>query len=75
MRWPFSNENSHCPAIEGRMLRSLVQPSSHFPSLTETDPATVIRYYARFHESFLHYSEKELAKINTFFSGKLDVLR
>ncbi|XP_064649063.1 solute carrier family 53 member 1-like isoform X2 [Lineus longissimus] len=56
---------------ENAMKEILYRGQEEAPSPEETDPATVVRYYARFHESFLHYCEKELAKINTFFSEKL----
>lgn len=35
-----------------------------------TDEDTVKRYYAKFEEKFFQMCEKELAKINTFYSGK-----
>lgn len=35
-----------------------------------TDEDTVKRYYAKFEEKFFQTCEKELAKINTFYSGK-----
>ncbi|XP_072130459.1 solute carrier family 53 member 1-like isoform X4 [Mobula birostris] len=41
------------------------------PSLEVTDEDTVKRYYARFEEKFFQFCEKELAKINTFYSEKL----
>lgn len=34
-----------------------------------TDEDTVKRYYAKFEEKFFQTCEKELAKINTFYSG------
>lgn len=34
-----------------------------------TDQSTIQRYFARFDERFFQYCDKELAKINTFFSG------
>lgn len=40
--------------------------SHHFPV---TDEDTVKRYYAKFEEKFFQTCEKELAKINTFYSG------
>lgn len=39
------------------------------PEVTEADVIT--RYYARFDEQFFRVCDKELAKINTFFSGVL----
>uniref|UniRef100_A0A8C9S6S4 Xenotropic and polytropic retrovirus receptor 1-like n=1 Tax=Scleropages formosus TaxID=113540 RepID=A0A8C9S6S4_SCLFO len=42
------------------------------PSAAElTDEDTVKRYYAKFEEKFFQTCEKELAKINTFYSEKL----
>lgn len=37
--------------------------------LAVTDEDTVKRYYAKFEEKFFQTCEKELAKINTFYSG------
>ncbi|CAF96668.1 unnamed protein product, partial [Tetraodon nigroviridis] len=39
------------------------------PSIEVTDEDTVKRYYAKFEEKFFQTCEKELAKINTFYSG------
>uniref|UniRef100_A0A3P9HQC7 Xenotropic and polytropic retrovirus receptor 1 homolog n=1 Tax=Oryzias latipes TaxID=8090 RepID=A0A3P9HQC7_ORYLA len=41
------------------------------PSVEVTDEDTVKRYYAKFEEKFFQACEKELAKINTFYSEKL----
>ncbi|XP_041063815.1 xenotropic and polytropic retrovirus receptor 1 homolog [Carcharodon carcharias] len=41
------------------------------PSLEVTDEDTVKRYFAKFEEKFFQCCEKELAKINTFYSEKL----
>lgn len=41
------------------------------PSNEVTDEDTVKRYYAKFEEKFFQTCEKELAKINTFYSEKL----
>ncbi|XP_077470872.1 xenotropic and polytropic retrovirus receptor 1 homolog isoform X2 [Stigmatopora argus] len=41
------------------------------PSIEVTDEDTVKRYYAKFEEKFFQRCEKELAKINTFYSEKL----
>lgn len=38
-------------------------------SLSVTDEDTVKRYYAKFEEKFFQTCEKELSKINTFYSG------
>ncbi|XP_037625691.1 xenotropic and polytropic retrovirus receptor 1a [Sebastes umbrosus] len=41
------------------------------PSIEVTDEDTVKRYYAKFEERFFQTCEKELLKINTFYSEKL----
>ncbi|XP_054906591.1 xenotropic and polytropic retrovirus receptor 1a [Poeciliopsis prolifica] len=41
------------------------------PSVEVTDEDTVKRYYAKFEERFFQNCEKELLKINTFYSEKL----
>lgn len=38
--------------------------------LSVTDEDTVKRYFAKFEEKFFQTCEKELAKINTFYSGE-----
>lgn len=40
------------------------------PSPEVTEESAIIRYYGRFDEQFFRVCDKELAKINTFFSGK-----
>lgn len=39
------------------------------PSSEVTEADVITRYYARFDEQFFRVCDKELAKINTFFSG------
>lgn len=49
-----------------------LSPSLSFLSLflsAVTDEDTVKRYYAKFEEKFFQTCEKELSKINTFYSG------
>lgn len=41
------------------------------PSPEVVDPSDIARYYANFDEDFFHHCEKELRKINTFFSEKI----
>lgn len=41
------------------------------PSVEIADEATLRRHFANFDESFFHYCDSELKKINTFFSEKL----
>lgn len=38
--------------------------------LLATDQELISRYFAKVEENFFQYSDKELLKINTFFSGK-----
>lgn len=44
------------------------------PSAEVVEPEILTRYFATFDEQFFHYCDKELAKINTFYSGKLNEL-
>ena len=44
------------------------------PSSEITEQEVINRYYARFDEQFFRVCDKELAKINTFFSGKISSL-
>ncbi|KAG8192346.1 hypothetical protein JTE90_002166 [Oedothorax gibbosus] len=41
------------------------------PSPEVVDQSDITRYFANFDEDFFHHSEKELRKINTFFSEKI----
>lgn len=41
------------------------------PSIETVELSLVTRHFARFDEEFISYCEKELAKINTFYSEKL----
>ncbi|KAB7506211.1 Xenotropic and polytropic retrovirus receptor 1 [Armadillidium nasatum] len=41
------------------------------PSPEVTEESAIIRYYGRFDEQFFRVCDKELAKINTFFSEKM----
>lgn len=40
------------------------------PSAELVDPEMLTRYFTKFDEKFFHYSDKELTKINTFYSGR-----
>lgn len=40
------------------------------PSAEVVEPEVLTRYFTTFDEQFFHYCEKELTKINTFYSGK-----
>uniref|UniRef100_A0AAX7UCJ3 Xenotropic and polytropic retrovirus receptor 1a n=1 Tax=Astatotilapia calliptera TaxID=8154 RepID=A0AAX7UCJ3_ASTCA len=56
----------------GSLLPLLVAAQQHsFSLVAVTDEDTVKRYYAKFEEKFFQMCEKELAKINTFYSEKL----
>lgn len=39
------------------------------PSGEVVEPEVLTRYFAKFDEQFFHYCDKELTKINTFYSG------
>ncbi|GLH09035.1 hypothetical protein R5R35_012540 [Gryllus longicercus] len=41
------------------------------PSAELVEPEVLTRYFAKFDEQFFHYCDKELTKINTFYSEKL----
>ncbi|GLV33855.1 uncharacterized protein CBL_11261 [Carabus blaptoides fortunei] len=41
------------------------------PSGEVVEPEVLTRYFAKFDEQFFHYCDKELTKINTFYSEKL----
>lgn len=49
------------------MLYGAVEQS---PSAELVEPDVLTRYFAKFDEQFFHYCDKELAKINTFYSGR-----
>ena len=58
--------------IEYEALKSqLYQAQEEAPSAEVVGEEILRRYYARFDENFLVQCEKELSKINTFFSEKL----
>lgn len=44
------------------------------PSAELVEPEVLTRYFAKFDEQFFHYCDKELAKINTFYSGMFVVI-
>lgn len=50
------------------MLYEAVEQS---PSAELVDPDILTRYFTKFDEQFFHYCDKELTKINTFYSEKL----
>lgn len=51
-------------------FNNLFTNSIFFSVSPVTDEDTVKRYFAKFEEKFFQTCEKELAKINTFYSGK-----
>lgn len=48
------------------MLYKIIEEA---PSAESTDPESLYRRFTQFDEHFLQYCEKELAKINVFYSG------
>lgn len=48
------------------MLYSAIEQA---PSAELVEADFLTRYFATFDEQFFHYCDKELAKINTFYSG------
>lgn len=48
------------------MLYKIIEEA---PSAESTDPENLHRRFTQFDEHFLQYCEKELAKINVFYSG------
>jgi len=48
----------------------LYQAIEKAPSPESVDPDVLVRYFTTFDEEFLMLCEKELANINTFFSGE-----
>lgn len=40
------------------------------PSAELVEPEILTRYFAKFDEQFFSYCDKELTKINTFYSGE-----
>lgn len=49
------------------MLYAVVEQA---PSAELVEPEILTRYFAKFDEQFFSYCDKELTKINTFYSGK-----
>jgi len=41
------------------------------PSADVSEPYVLDSFYGKFDEKFFHYCDKELTKINTFYSGKI----
>lgn len=51
------------------MKEMLYAAIEQLPAPDQVDPDSLSRYYAKFDEKFFSYCDKELAKINTFYSG------
>lgn len=58
---------------EQEMKAMLYNTIEQAPSAEVVDADILARYYATFDEQFFHYCDKELAKINTFYSGEFAV--
>ncbi|CAI9716999.1 xenotropic and polytropic retrovirus receptor 1-like isoform X1 [Octopus vulgaris] len=57
--------------IQYEVMKSMLyEAQEQAPSSEVTDSAIIKRYFTRFDESFFQFCEKELTKINTFFSEK-----
>lgn len=52
------------------MLYSSIEQA---PCAELVDADVLARYYATFDEQFFHYCDRELTKINTFYSGECSV--
>ncbi|XP_070253293.1 solute carrier family 53 member 1 isoform X1 [Myotis yumanensis] len=61
----------NCWTRVGAFKDMLYSAQDQAPSVEVTDEDTVKRYFAKFEEKFFQTCEKELAKINTFYSEKL----
>uniref|UniRef100_T1HVP6 Small molecule transporter n=4 Tax=Rhodnius prolixus TaxID=13249 RepID=T1HVP6_RHOPR len=53
------------------MKGMLYMATEEAPSTESADPEEITRHYKNFDEMFFHYCDKELKKINTFYSEKL----
>ena len=53
------------------MKSMLYQAMEQAPSAEVVEPDVIARFYAKFDEQFFTYCDKELAMINTFYSGSL----
>uniref|UniRef100_A0A2S2QX19 Xenotropic and polytropic retrovirus receptor 1 n=1 Tax=Sipha flava TaxID=143950 RepID=A0A2S2QX19_9HEMI len=51
------------------MKEMLYAAVEQVPAPDQVDPDSLSRYYAKFDEKFFSFCDKELAKINTFYSG------
>lgn len=53
------------------MKAMLYAASEQSPSAEVVEPEVLKRYKAKFDDKFFHYCDKELKKINTFYSGTI----
>jgi len=51
------------------MKEMLYAAVEQVPAPEQVDPDSLSRYFAKFDEKFFSFCDKELAKINTFYSG------
>lgn len=54
------------------MKQILYQAVEQAPSAEVVEPEVIARYWAKFDEQFFTYCDKELAMINTFYSGRFN---
>lgn len=62
-----------CTLLLQEMKALLYAAVEQAPSGEVVEPEVLTRYFAKFDEQFFHYCDKELTKINTFYSGKLNI--
>ncbi|KAH8270543.1 hypothetical protein KR018_011289 [Drosophila ironensis] len=60
-----------CTKNDTEMKAMLYAAIEQSPSAELVEREMVTRYFAKFDEEFFHYCDKELAKINTFYSEKM----
>lgn len=56
------------------MKSILYQAMEQAPSAEVVEPEVIARYFAKFDEQFFTYCDKELAMINTFYSGTFSII-
>lgn len=60
-----SQENRYFKEMKALLYAAVEQA----PSAELVEPEILTRYFAKFDEQFFSYCDKELTKINTFYSG------
>lgn len=55
------------------MKSILYQAMEQAPSAEVVEPEVIARYFAKFDEQFFTFCDKELAMINTFYSGEISL--